>query len=77
MAEATVSDTRDTCEQLSAKLLHLQAQTVLISGEGLESFQSMNDTLQANYLWGVQAGINECVELANKITSEVSRQAKA
>lgn len=75
MAEATVSDTRKNCDALTGRLAQLQAQITLIAGEGLESFQCMNDELQSEYLWGVRHGLDECKELAEQIASDVFKRA--
>ncbi|GAA4020645.1 hypothetical protein [Actimicrobium antarcticum] len=60
------TDTRQTLHQLSQlrdnsemheelrKLLgHLHAQTMLISGEGMENFFNHNDQIKSDYLWAM------------------------
>lgn len=52
-------DMRKLLDELSMKLAHLEAQTVVIYGEGYESFDGLLDRLKDNYLWGLHQGISE------------------
>ncbi|MDY7576591.1 hypothetical protein [Actimicrobium sp. CCI2.3] len=40
-------------EELRKLLGHLHAQTMLISGEGLENFCNHNDQIKSDYLWAM------------------------
>jgi hypothetical protein len=48
---------------LDAKLSQLTAMTNIITGDGEETFNSWNDTIRGNYLWGISTCADDCKAL--------------
>jgi hypothetical protein len=70
MADENVNDS-DVCEAydaLTAKLSKLQAMLYMTYGNATETFNAMSDTLRENYMWACAGLIDECVELAPKLS---------
>lgn len=64
MAEQTVPDTLDRLDSLNQKLAQLDAMLAMSYGTAGDSFRSMNESLQDNYLWACSTLARECKELA-------------
>ncbi|MEB0135963.1 hypothetical protein QN362_11545 [Actimicrobium sp. CCC2.4] len=50
-------------EELRKLLGHLHAQTMLISGEGLENFCNHNDQIKSDYLWAMSDTAERALKL--------------
>jgi hypothetical protein len=53
-------DKSDIGNQLDARISQLSALLFNITGEGFDSFNSMNDTVKHNYLWTCESLADEC-----------------
>lgn len=70
MAKAIVSgNVIDRLDDLNQKLAQLESVLVMTHGDAGESFRSMNDDLQDNYLWTCRTLASECKELASGLSA--------
>ena len=60
----------DVCDTLSAKLSQLSALLNATYGNSRESFSSMNDTHQDNYLWACSNLADECRALFDELSCQ-------
>jgi len=69
-----IADSIDICDAMSAKIQQLRSMLVLISGEGLDAFESMSTELKANYLWACSTLAGDCVSFLEPLSSAMSRE---
>lgn len=53
----------DLHDELRKLIAHVHAQTILISGEGLENFCNHNDQIKSNYLWSITDAAERALQL--------------
>lgn len=58
----------DTQEELRTLIAQVHAQTLLISGEGLENFCSHNEHIKSNYLWSISDAAERALQLIDQST---------
>ena len=58
----------DTQEELRTLIAQVHAQTLLISGEGLENFCSHNEHIKSNYLWSITDAAERALQLIDQST---------
>lgn len=69
-----IADRIDIFDQMSAKILQLRSMLVLISGDGLDSFDSMSKELRENYLWACETLAGECVSGLDPLGRAMSQE---
>lgn len=57
----------DVRDQLDARIAQLSAMLLLITGEGYQSFNSMNEGSQQSYLWACRMIARECEQLVDHL----------
>ncbi len=65
---AIVRNEVDTQEELRTLIAQVHAQTLLISGEGLENFCSHNEHIKSNYLWSITDAAERALQLIDQST---------
>lgn len=58
-------------DEIFKLLSHLHAQTMLISGEGMENFMNHNDEIKGNYLWAICDLAERSLQLLSKVSRPV------
>lgn len=61
-----VNNNVDTQEELRMLISQVHAQTLLISGEGLENFCSHNEHIKSNYLWSITDAAERALQLIDR-----------
>ncbi len=61
-----VNNEVDTHEELRMLISQVHAQTLLISGEGLENFCSHNEHIKSNYLWSITDAAERALRLIDR-----------
>jgi hypothetical protein len=64
-----VNNNVDTQEELRMLISQVHAQTLLISGEGLENFCSHNEHIKSNYLWSITDAAERALQLIDRAMS--------
>lgn len=73
-AIAPSADADDVRSLLEAKMAHLEALLMMTYGEGGESFRSMRDDLQDNYMWSCCDMATEIRELFQQLAARRAAQ---
>jgi hypothetical protein len=58
----------DEYDGLTAKLAMLSANLSVISGDGFNSFNGLNNEIQQNYIWGCATLADECRAIIDRNT---------
>ena len=75
MATDTVKqDVRRECDALTKKLAQLHAMLFTTYGDAQESFSSLSDELQDNFMWACSDMAEECLALSHTVSDAVYRQ---
>lgn len=70
MAKQTIADRSTSLEaqdRLSARLAQLNALLAAVAGEGFETFETLNQEHQQNYLWACASLAGECKALTEAL----------
>ena len=63
---AIVSEAVDSQEELRMLISQVNAQTLLISGEGLENFCCHNEQIKSDYLWSITDAAERALQLIDR-----------
>ena len=62
-------DARDAHDELTKKLLQLQALLAATCGDAQRAFDGLSDELKGNYMWACVDMVGDCLTLSGKFTA--------